>query len=160
MTLHQLNKSLIDFDIKTAAVDSVRATKETIIDYNKHQLLRGKTSNGNFLSPKYSEDPYFKSRESALRYATWKKSIEPATDKPFDVPNLFITGYFHGSIKIRVDQKDYRIYSEVPLSVDIENKFGDENIYGLNDESRREYIPEFLLPELKARIENKTLLRF
>src|ERR1041384_7595437 len=103
MTLHEVQRRLKGFDIITEVADSVDETKEAMIELNRKQLLRGLDNDGEYLSPKYSEDPYFKSKESAARYAAWKKRIEPEkTDRPEDVPNLYIIGTFHSSIKISV----------------------------------------------------------
>ena len=158
MTLHELQRRLGGFDLITELSASVEETKDEIVALNKEQLLRGLDSDGNYLSPKYSEDPYFKSHESAKRYAEWKKKIEPKRDKPFDVPNLYITGRYHGTIDISVTQETMITTSDDPSAGSIEQKFTDV-IYGLNDDSKREYIPVVLVP-LKQRITGKLGFKF
>lgn len=139
--------------------EGVAATEEQILFLNRQQLLRGLDKYGNYLSPKYSEDPYFKSPESARRYAEWKSRIEPHTDKPFDVPNLFITGRYHSTIDVTVKDASIETMASDPNAASIESKFSND-IYGLNPESKAIYIGEHLFDQVKARIKNKLGLKF
>lgn len=159
MTVHELQRRLNRFQLLSELADSVKETQNVIVDYNREQLLMGVDSGGNYLSPKYSEDPYFKSPESAKRYAEWKSRIEPKRDKPFDVPNLFITGRFHSGIDINVSKTEIDVFSHDANAGSIEAKFS-TSIYGMNDETKREYIPKFLFPALKSRIEKQLGLKF
>lgn len=159
MTLHELQRRLSRFDLLKLLSESANESKERIADYNREQLLLGLDSNENYLSPRYSEDPFFKSKESAQRYAQWKNKIEPKRDKPFDVPNLYITGRFHNSIEVEVGPTEIGLFSDDANSIGIEQKFTTD-IYGLNNESKREYIPKHLLPILKNKITGKLGLKF
>lgn len=160
MTLHEVQRRLKGFDIITEVADSVDETKEAMIELNRKQLLRGLDNDGEYLSPKYSEDPYFKSKESAARYAAWKKRIEPEkTDRPEDVPNLYIIGTFHSSMRISVNSTDIEFSNSASFAGGVESKFS--NIYGLNAESKSEtYIPDYLLPSVKNRVTKKLGFKF
>lgn len=160
MTLHELQRRLKGFDIISELAGSVEETKEEMLELNRMQLLRGLDSEGDYLSPKYSEDPYFKSKESAKRYAEWKKRIEPIkTDRPEDVPNLYIIGVFHSKIGVDVGASEYTFSNSASFSSGVESKF--KNIYGLNPESKSEtYIPDYLLPSIKKRVTNKLGFKF
>lgn len=160
MTLHEMQRRLKGFSIVSEMADSVEETKDEIISLNRMQLLRGLTKEGDYLSPKYSEDPFFKSKESAQRYAAWKKKIEPVkTDRPEDVPNLFITGVFHNEIKIDVNASEYTFSNSASFASSVEGKFKD--IYGMTTESKSEtYIPEYLLPAVKKKVINKLGFKF
>jgi hypothetical protein len=155
MTLHEMQRRLKGFDLITEVADSVDETKEAMLHLNRQQLLRGLDKEGKYLSPKYSEDPWFKSKESAKRYAAWKKKIEPEkTDRPEDVPNLYIVGTFHSLIKIDVGASEYVFSNTASFASGVEGKFKD--IYGLTSESKSEtYIPDYLLPAVKRRITGK-----
>lgn len=159
MTLHELQRRLKGFNILTELADSVDETKEAVVELNREQLLHGLDSEGNYLSPTYLEDPFFKSPESGKRYAEWKARIEPKRDKPFFVPNLFITGRYHSTIDLSVTQETMVTTSDDPAADSIEAKFG-EDIYGLNSESKSEYIPNHLLPILQTKITGKLGLKF
>ena len=158
MTLHSLQRALAGFDIREEVKASIEETKDKILELNKGQLLRGLDKFGRYLSPKYSEDPFFKSKEAALRYANWKASIDQPTDKPFDVPNLYINGRFHNSIQVDVDTKNLIFSASSPDASSIEGKFSD-NIYGMTSESKQEYVPFYFFPVLKNKIEAKTGLK-
>ena len=70
------------------------ALKELMRD----QMYAGLDGNGKSLTPKYSQDPYFKKPGAGERYARWKdtlwqrdhNSIFPAKD--IDTPNLIVNG--------------------------------------------------------------------
>lgn len=155
MTLHEAQRRLKPFDIRREVAESIQATEDAYLVLNRKQLRRGRDKNDNYLSPKYSEDPYFKSKEAALRYANWKKSIDVQTDKPFDVPNLYINGRFHNSLHLVANTRVIDFISASPDAKGIEQKFNQNKIYGLTDESKAKYIPENLFPELKQRITSK-----
>jgi hypothetical protein len=160
MTLHEMQRRLKGFSLVAEVADAVDETKEAMVELNRQQLLRGLDREGNYLSPKYSEDPYFKSKESAKRYAAWKKKIEPVkTDRPEDVPNLYIIGTFHSLIDIDVNASEYTFSNAASFASDVENKF--QGIYGLTSESKSEtYIPDYLLPAVKRRVVKKLGFKF
>lgn len=160
MTLHELSRRLRGFDLIAEVADSVNETKEAMISLNRMQLLRGLTKEGEYLSPKYSEDPFFKSKESAKRYAQWKKRIEPIkTDRPEDVPNLYIVGVFHSKIDVEANASEYTFTNTASFASGVEGKF--KNIYGLTSESKSEtYIPDYLLPAVQNRVTSKLGFKF
>lgn len=142
-------------------VNVIELTKEVISqnandveDLNRVQLYKGLDADGKFLSPKYSEDPFFKSKESALRYAQWKKQITPHPDRPLDVPNLYITGRYHYSRTVVVEGEKIAFRSDDPNSSKIKAKF--KNIDGLTDESIQEFRKEKLYPQLVGKIAQMT----
>lgn len=160
MTIHELQRRLKSFSIESEVSDSINATKEAMLSLNRMQLLRGLNKDGNYLSPKYSEDPFFKSKESAKRYAVWKKKIEPVkTDRPEDVPNLYIIGAFHSKIDVKASANEYTFSNTINFAGGVEGKFKD--IYGLTTESKAEtYIPDYLLPAVQDRITKKLGFKF
>lgn len=159
MTLHELQRRLNNFDLVNILSECVDETGDELIELNREQLLHGRDKHGDYLSPKYSEDPYFKTPESAKRYAQWKASIEPKRDKPFDVPNLFITGRYHRSIDITVGPTTYDITSSDPNASSIESKFS-EDVYGLGGEFREMYIEDQLFERLKSKVTKRLGFKF
>lgn len=126
---------------------------DKIADLNRKQLLQGKNNAGEPLSPKYSEDPWFKSRESALRYAAWKKKLFPET--PFDTPNFIITGYYHSRIKVSRFGNTARFDSDASMAASIAAKTNNSTL-GLNKESRVEATNNVLRNPLIKAICDKT----
>lgn len=160
MTLHELQRRLKPFSLEVEVADSVNETKEAMLSLNRMQLLRGLNKDGEYLSPKYSEDPFFKTKESAKRYSAWKKKIEPIkTDRPEDVPNLYIVGVFHGEIDVNANANEYTFTNHASFASSVEGKFKD--IYGLTPESKSEtYIPDYLLPAVQKRVTSKLGFKF
>lgn len=112
------------------------------------QLYSGLDGNGEYLSPTYDDDPYFNEKGpwhgAAYAYKKWKEHITPPMrspvlnlpPRPVEVPNLFITGLFHESIKASREGDVVRVYTsgfqDGPL---IEQKYG-EAIFKLTDDAK------------------------
>jgi len=119
--------------------------EESIADLNRQQLLDGKGSDGLDLHPFYSEDPYFKSKESAARYAAFKQRITPNKNRNPDAPNLFINGKLHGTIKLFVS--DSRAIFRTEGSIfDVEAKY--PKALGLDEEKTKFLNYDIVKPEL------------
>ena len=76
----------------------------------QEQLICGQDGDGKLLSPTYDDDPFFDEegpwQGRSDEYKAWKRSITPPRNsrlldlppRPDNVPNLYITGKFHGEI--------------------------------------------------------------
>lgn len=120
--------------------DSLREVEPDIIISQREQLLEGKTSKGEDLTPSYFDDPYFKTPESAKRYSDWKDRITPHPLRKSGTPNLFITGVYHSSIDI----ESFRIQGTGDLAEKIRAKYPEA--LGLNPDHLRVLIKEKLRP--------------
>lgn len=113
--------------LQVALVDE----QEKIMDLQREQLLEGKDNDGNDLRPFYSEDlqpeGWFKSKDSALRYAMWKQtgiSYPVQVQRNPDAPNLYITGKFHGEIGVKQTSTTIGVYPLTPYASNIVSKYG------------------------------------
>lgn len=113
----------------------------------RQQLLRGKGSDGQDLTPGYLEDPYFKSKESAMRYATWKWNNSPSTGRNFNAPNLYINGYYHSKLKVFVGANGFIIDALVKFAEDINRKYNGKSTK-LGGEFREQFIWKNFRPQL------------
>lgn len=146
-------RRLQQLDVEQAAQQSVANTVEEVLQYNLEQMMEGKRQDGEDISPSYLDDPYFKSKEAAQRYSDWKDEITPNPKRKKGIPNLYIVGAFHGSIRATVSGGIIKFDSSFPEAEEIEAKF--DKIYGLNAEKRTVYIAEHLRPELMKNVRNK-----
>lgn len=86
--------------------DAIEGHGEDILEYQRIQLLEGKTPTGEDIRPYYSEDlkpeGHFHSVESAGRYAAWKEGLSYpySVERNPDAPNLYINGKFHSEIDV------------------------------------------------------------
>ena len=114
-----------------------------IIDLQQYQLLQGKASDGEDLRPYYTEDlkpsGYFKSVESAKRYAAWKGTISypRQAERNGDAPNLYINGKFHGELQVSFGSRDMVIDGSTSYSRGIVDKYGLKK-FGLTQQNWRE----------------------
>lgn len=139
-------------DIISLIAEVVSENPNRVLDLNRKQLLRGQGKDGKLLSPKYSEDPWFKSAESANRYALWKQKLNP--EAPFDTPDLYINGRTHNAMQGQVSGAVFHIETTVPWAADLDRKYNGNEL-GLNEQSLEEYRPELLTGiciKLKQRI--------
>ena len=110
-----------------------------IVEQQRIQLLEGKNSHGEDIHPFYTEDikprGWFKTRESAQRYADWKQTIS----YPYSVrrnpnaPNLYITGVFHDDLGVDFRSDAVAIIPDTAYAANIMSKYG-RGMFGLSME--------------------------
>ena len=122
--------------------------REEIIASQREQLLEGKDSDGNDMRPYYSEDlkpnGWFHSKESAMRYALWKKtgiSYPVDVQRNTDAPNLYINGKFHGEMEVRAGSTSVGVYPKTLYAATIMGKYG-MNKFGLTSERWRKVLDD------------------
>lgn len=139
--------------------DVLKRHLQEIADLNREQLTDGLTHLGQMIRPKYTEDPYFKSRGAALGYAAWKKKLEDSGQVPkskkgkyYTAPNLNIKGVFYGNIYAAIAGEYIEIGAN-GFGKDFQNKWKD--IFGLTEEHmiwlRKVVLPE-ILTEYRKRL--------
>jgi hypothetical protein len=110
--------------------------ENVLLDMNRDQLLYGRNTEGELLTPGYLDDPYFNTEEAKKRGDTaqgWydmkvaledehrdkRKSLESRyyfkvqlfPDKPSNTPNLFISGrWFYNNLFINVNQSGHSYF--------------------------------------------------
>jgi hypothetical protein len=124
-----------------------------IEEANRNQLWDGKNAEDKDLSPKYSEDPYFKTREAGERYAKWKQVITPSPNRDPDVPNLYINGAFYRKIFARIQSKFIDVITSSNLGAAIVSKY--RNILGLTIKNKELFAKERISPDLKQVMDRK-----
>lgn len=132
MQFKQFYKNLKAFRVFDTTSKIVATNNTKVLDLQRAQLLRGEGVDGKTLTPRISQDPYFKSPESAKKYADWKHKLYPET--PYDVPNLIITGVYHGSLSLSVTLTRVSYAGSASFSDKIRAKYQDKQL-GLNDKS-------------------------
>jgi dihydroorotase len=141
----EMIQNLEQLDVKKIAADALDESRSEFIALNREQLLEGRLSTGDDISPSYFEDPYFKTPESAKRYSDWKDKITPHPKRNKGTPNLFIIGSFHQSIGMEVDGDEFEMMSDYKDAGSILSKFS-EDIFGLNEEKAEALIDKTLAP--------------
>lgn len=147
----------IAFGIEDAVVECMGENTGLITDLVREQIYSGLDGNGEYLNPTYDNDPYFNEPgqwyHRGNAYKKWKQEITPPmrgatlglAPRPLEVPNLFITGPFHESIKAAKNETGVTVFTsgfrDGPL---IERKYG-QAIFALGS-TAREY---FILYKLK-----------
>lgn len=149
MTVAELGRRLAKVNITKTAGDALQKESAMLREMNIEQLMQGLNSQGEQLSPKYSEDPYFKSRQAALNYARWKKKLFP--DTPFDVPNLIIIGTYHNSITAKRAGNQVQFRASATFASSIEAKYGKKEL-GLSPDNKQIAYREIVKPELVKEI--------
>lgn len=127
--------------------DVLERHREDIIELQQIQLLEGKGSDGEDLRPYYSEDlqpqGWFKSKESAGRYAAWKGTLSYpfSVQRNPDAPNLYITGVFHGDLDVQFNPDTLAIVPTTMYAQQIMAKYG-MGMFGLSAEKWGEMMNE------------------
>ena len=142
--------------IEDECIKCLEENTEVVADCIKEQLYSGLDGDGDYLNPTYDNDPFFNEegvwKGRAEMYKRWKERITPPIasnmlnllPRPTEVPNLFITGTFHDSIKairngdvLTITTSGFR---DGPI---IERKYGNQ-IFAMG-ESAKEYFNLFHL---------------
>jgi hypothetical protein len=134
MELHN-NVTNVISEMRNIVLSLAIEAEPSIVELNRSQLWEGKTNEGKDITPKYSENPFFKSKESAEKYANWKQKITPGKTRKKDVPNLFIDGTFYDSIYAKLYGDEININSNIALGTKIIAVH--KKVLGLNKESLR-----------------------
>lgn len=132
--------------------------KNIIRDSIQEQLFSGIDGTDRCLTPTYDNDPYFKEpgpwQNKAQSYKRWKEKITPPISsyllnlppRPTEVPNLFITGTFYDSIRLKKRNADMQVFTEGFIDgPDILKKYGDK-IFSLGSTAREYFIMMHLRP--------------
>jgi hypothetical protein len=151
--VHALRKKVASFNQQKVMREIMNdpIIKAQVLDMNREQLLSGHGADGEDL-PRYVDDPYFKSKESAERYRDWKRNISPNSDKDPEVMDFFITGLFHNTIQVKAASEGIQLYSTSPIIKDVQQKTND-NALGITRENKIELLPEIrerFLDDFKA----------
>lgn len=152
-TVAEMARRFRAISLTEEASEIISRNPEEILNLNRDQLRQGKGKDGQYLL-RYSEDPFFKTPAAALAYAKWKEKINPNSEKPFDVPDLFINGYTYASLKAVVSGGNVLLSAQVPWAAELDVKYSG-NYLGLNVDSQDEY-RQVLIPRLAQAIKDKT----
>lgn len=133
---------------KVAALDQDKILKqildgkqlqETIVSINQKQMEAGMGADGRLL-PKYTDDPFFKTYEAAIRYGRWKSHISPNKSKDINVMDFYITGKFHSTLMVENSDTYFVLASDSQISADVQAKTSNHAL-GLNKEGIASIIP-------------------
>lgn len=135
--------------------------KNIIRDCIQEQLYSGMDGTDRCLNPTYDNDPYFNEpgpwQNKAQSYKRWKEKITPPIasyllnlpPRPTEVPNLFITGTFYDSIRVRKGTTGISVFTDGFIDgPDIQKKYGD-NIFSLGSSAKEYFILMHLRPHLE-----------
>lgn len=134
LTIDKIDK-IIESTFKKGTFD------DFIVVKNREQMWDGLTSEKKQITPKYSQDPYFKTKEAAIKYANWKQNITPNTKRDPDTPNLFINGHFYNSLNNVVNATNIQVKTTSPLGSDIVKKY--PTALGLINDNKMKLIKMF-----------------
>ena len=127
----------------------LKRQREQLIAHQRDQMYVELDAGGDYVRSYYTDNPYFHSRESALRYAKWKQCLRQRQwppyikkQRPLEVPNLIITGrLIYDNLSLRVTQKYVKF--ELP-TFDICAKYG--KVLGLSPLVLNHYRQRYFLP--------------
>lgn len=164
MTLDEYSKSWkkLAEGLEDVIVNQLHGEADLVEDFVREQLYSGMNGEEARLTPKYSQDPYFKEtygknwKKHAAGYAKWKKAIQPPArsylgfrPRAMDTPNLIIRGDFYSSITAIPVKDGVMVTSEgVSFAADIERKYT-PRIYKISNRARKHYIIYYVMPQIK-----------
>lgn len=157
MTLEQLTANAKALSMDDIVGNVLQQHEKDIMEMQHKQLLEGKDNDGNDLTPSYTQDVqpqgYFKSRESAARYAAWKGTLNYPyqVQRNQDTPNLYINGRFFNELEVKFNQDSVAIMPRTTYAAAIVGKYG-INSFGL---SMQKWNQLFTERNLKTEVQQK-----
>ncbi len=163
MTLEEYSKSwkkLAD-GLEDVLVSQLQGETDLIEEFDREQLYSGVNGDEERLTPKYSQDPYFKEvygknwKSHAIGYMKWKRKIQPPAasflgfrPRAMDTPNLIIRGDFYDSITAIPVKDGVMVTSNgLSFSADIERKYTSK-IYKMSNRAVKHYIIYYAMPQI------------
>ena len=136
--------SLEEMDVEAIIKESVQEVSEEYVKRNLDQLYEGLDSEGQKITPKYRRN----------KYARVKNEMNPLPG--LGTPDLFVTGAFYEGTEVRLEGEDLVEESSVDYAKDLEQKYGEEQIWGLDEENHDEFVNEDLQPLIIEKISEQT----
>lgn len=136
--LEQLIKKLKTLDIEALAREVIEddSNRRFLEDANALQLKEGLRADGSDITPEYSP------------FTVEEKKIK---GQPFDRVTLKDSGDFWEGIKIKAAGNELTYDATDPKSDKLQEKYG-EDILGLSDENKTEFIQAYLADEMQEKI--------
>ena len=135
-------------DVKNDVIVTVLTDKqENIVNQVRSQLMDGMDGGGKGLRPTYLEDRFFKTRQQAIGYMNWKQKITPNSRRAPESPNLFINGFFHSLLFLKVEKDQAMVTTSDSFGNNIVEKYG-QSAFGVNNL----FIQEEIFPLLKGEV--------
>ena len=128
--------------------------QDALLESQRQQLIDGQTSEGTPITPSYTQDPFFKSADSAERYIVMKErkfDIPSSSVRNRDTPNLYITGKFHSELGVEFQATQFKVYGLTPYASGIMSKYGD-SIFNLSPDNREKLMREKVMPYIENQI--------
>lgn len=129
---------------------------------NARQMWNGKNPDGSDITPSYSNDPYFKTKEAARNYAKWKARREymnrsdlGQSSRNEDTPNLFINGFFYSTLELNA--KTPAIVVKDPFGSKVAGSH--QKALGVSQENLSDIAKRVYLPDFFKYLEDKTGLK-
>lgn len=138
---------------------------QVLLSLNRDQMLLGRNTEGEILTPSYLNDPYFDNKLQAQIYAAMKYSLESQhksrienptlyPDKDRNTPNLIVTGTFQDNMFVFPEGDSFLIGSTYSEAGDIERKYRNL-VFGLSPESKDFFYENYIYPELVKLLNRK-----
>jgi hypothetical protein len=134
--LKELYDHLISFTADRQEADiltMVEGHKETAIDMNTGQLMKGRDAQDKPVDPPYA----------SAAYANFKLYLNPA-----GVVDLYLTGDFHAAWVMRTNQFPILFSSTDYKTDELRAKYGEE-IFGLSKSNAKDFLQNYVGPDVR-----------
>lgn len=157
--MDKLNQQLERFskiNIWDVAINILIEYREEIIQMNRIQLLKGKTTLDQDITPNYKDDDYFDTRSITPKgYAIFKRKLGAnpyASEKSFYTPDFLINGKLVHDALNAIIKGDVIVIEPEGVGATFDSKF--KNIYGLNRENM-DILTKKMYPKMMQKIKTE-----
>lgn len=146
-TISEMYDRVKSINVKNELPFLVQKTSYDIEALNKNQLYHGLRSDGYEIHPPYA-NKYYSRKKRAMNQKAGA-----------GIPDLFLTGSFYKGFQVSVTKDTFEVDSVNDKSSSLKSKYSDK-IFGLTNDSKREYALGAFFTALKEYIETGTGLKF
>lgn len=140
-------QALEELNLKEVVLEAIEDHKEEYVKLNLEQLYQGLNPEGEKITPEYVEGPYRRKKA--------RMNAGPGEG----TPDFFLSGEMYEQTAAQMDNDDITIGSEVEYAQYNEQRWGNAEIWGLDENSHDEFVNEILAPLIIEKVGELTGLK-
>ena len=134
-------------NLKEVVLEAIEDHKEEYVKLNLQQLYDGLNPEGEKITPEYVQGPY-RRKKARMNSAPGEGT-----------PDFFLDGNMYDETHAEVDEEEIEIKSDVEYAQYNEERWGDAEIWGLDETNHDEFVNEILQPLIIEKVSEQTGLK-
>jgi hypothetical protein len=139
--------ALEELNLKEVVLEAIEDHKEDYVKLNLEQLYQGLNPQGEKITPEYVEGPY-RRKKARMNSAPGEGT-----------PDFKLSGDSYDETHAEVDEDEIEIKTDTEYFQYNEQRWGDAEIWGLDESNHEEFVDEILQPLIVEKVSELTGLK-